>query len=68
MLSYNLSQFVPIFKKIDKKLAQIKGVFHFYGMKNYTRNFPEFLYSRLPVIRTSTGDRNLVRITECSNN
>ena len=24
--------------------------------------------SKLPVIRTSTGDRNLLRITECSNN
>ena len=27
VLSYNLSHFAAIFKKIDKKLAQIQGVF-----------------------------------------
>ena len=43
-------------------------------MKLIVKSFLDFVvvfkfeYSKLPVIRTSTGDRNLVRITEYSNN
>ena len=37
VLRYNLSHFLPIFKKIDEKLAHISGVFYFYIIRNYTK-------------------------------
>ena len=42
VLNYNLFHFVPIFKKIDQKLAQMGGIFYFWIMTNYARNLVQF--------------------------
>ena len=42
VLSYNLFHFVPIFKKIDQKVAQMGGIFYFWIMTNYARNLVQF--------------------------
>ena len=42
ILSYNISHFVPVFKKIDEKLAQIKGIFYSNVLRNYTENLSYF--------------------------
>ena len=42
VLSYNLSHFLSIFKKVDEKLAQMYRVFYFYIIRNYTRNLSKF--------------------------
>ena len=39
--SYYFSHFVPIFKKIDKKLARYNES-SFYVIRNYTRHLPQF--------------------------
>lgn len=44
VLSYNLSHFIRISKKIDENLAQICRVFCFYVVRSYTRNLYQFWY------------------------